>query len=152
MKHALWRLALSGCVTGVYLWAGASKLADPAAFAFAIDNYRLLPWPAAVGVAHALPWLEIVAALALWVSRWRAGALGILTGLGLVFVVALGSAMVRGLDIACGCFGAGGGGGSGLGWALVRAIGLSVVCGGLLVAEMKAMGGGRAAGGKVGGE
>ena len=56
-------------------------------------------------VAMTLPWIEVVAALALLVGvRARDGA--ILAGGSLVvFTVAVIAAFARGLDIECGCFG-----------------------------------------------
>jgi hypothetical protein len=54
-----------------------------------------------------MPALEVLASLAL-VSRvlWRGGAL-ILGTMLLVFVAALFQAILRGIDIECGCFGKG---------------------------------------------
>jgi len=52
-----------------------------------------------------LPWLEVITALALFTQRLRLGAITLLSGLTVLFLGALISAWVRGLDIACGCFG-----------------------------------------------
>jgi hypothetical protein len=49
--------------------------------------------------------LEITAALALWIPTVRLGASLLCTGLITAFLVALGSAVARNLDISCGCFG-----------------------------------------------
>ena len=116
-------------------YAAVGKIADPAAFAFAIDNYRLVPWPVAVVMALYLPWLEIAAVAALFWKRARGGALVILTGLSGLFAAALTSGMIRGLDISCGCFGADGA--PGLGWPLARAILLLAVGVPLLVVEQQ---------------
>jgi putative oxidoreductase len=81
------------------------RLADPAGFANDIDNYKILPWTIAVGLAFYLPWLEMFCGLALILRRLYLGGLSILTGLVAVFLVATIAAKVRGLDITCGCFG-----------------------------------------------
>jgi putative oxidoreductase len=99
-------------VAGLFMWAGVAKALDPVAAAQEVANYRLVGPGLATALAVYLPWLEIVVALALGVRRTQGGALllsGILYGL---FIAALASAWGRGLDIACGCFGAGGGTGN----------------------------------------
>jgi putative oxidoreductase len=114
-------------VGAVFVAAGAGKVADPAQFALDVFNYRLLPWPGAVAVALYLPWLEIIVGIAL-MSRARVvgrGALLLCTAMTVVFLVALVTAGVRGLDIRCGCFG---GGGGSLGEALVRDVALLGGC------------------------
>ena len=92
-------------VAGVFLYAGAIKALDPAQFAADVENFQLLPYAAACATGLYLPWLEIVAALALATGIWRAGASLLLGGMLCVFLAALGSAWARGLDITCGCFG-----------------------------------------------
>ena len=90
------------------LVAAVPKLRDPAAFAVAIGHYRLLPAPGPAFVAHTLPWLELVIALALIVGRrWLAAAWALAFALFAVFFLAVTSAWWRGLDISCGCFGSG---------------------------------------------
>ncbi len=92
------------------LYAAAPKLLDPAAFATAVGHYRLLPDWGNILVAHTLPWLEAVTALALLLGGRRlAGAWLLATGLSAVFAAAVASAWLRGLDISCGCFGTGSG-------------------------------------------
>jgi uncharacterized membrane protein YphA (DoxX/SURF4 family) len=92
--------------SGIFLFAAAPKIIDPAAFALAIGHYRLIPTPGPALVAHTLPWLELVIALALLVGRrWLAAAWLLALGLSTVFLIAVASAWWRGLDIACGCFG-----------------------------------------------
>ena len=92
-------------IGAVFIFAGAIKACDPAAFANDIHHYRITPWMVSVAVALYLPWLEILCGLCLAVRRFEAGATGVALGLMTVFTIALLSAWVRGLDIACGCFG-----------------------------------------------
>ncbi|HLP06827.1 MAG TPA: MauE/DoxX family redox-associated membrane protein [Opitutaceae bacterium] len=95
------RLALAA----VFVVAAVAKIADPAAFHDAILSYRLLPAPLTAAVALWLPWLELCAGLALLRPRHRDAALGLIFALTAVFLVALGQAAWRELDIVCGCFG-----------------------------------------------
>ncbi|AHF94970.1 hypothetical protein OPIT5_00105 (plasmid) [Opitutaceae bacterium TAV5] len=93
-------------LAGVFLWSGFAKVSEPAAFLASIEGFRILPYHWAWLTSLLLPWLEITTALALLAGRsWtRAGAL--LAALMLLgFMVAVGSAWIRGLEINCGCFG-----------------------------------------------
>ncbi|MGF1453003.1 MAG: MauE/DoxX family redox-associated membrane protein [Opitutales bacterium] len=94
-------------LAAVFLWAAFGKLADPSDLLEAILGYQLVPRPWAYLGAYLLPSLELSAALALLLPGWRrAGALWI-AALLVVFCGALIAAWVRGIDLACGCFGGG---------------------------------------------
>ncbi len=94
-------------LAGVFLVAAAPKLADPAAFAAAITNYRAFPDALVHVIATVVPALELVGALAL-LTPWRRGGALLLGGLLLGFTVLLAVSMARGLDLDCGCFGGNG--------------------------------------------
>jgi putative oxidoreductase len=97
------RLALAA----VFLAAAFGKLRDPYGFAVNLFAYRLLPAAWAAPAALVLPAIESVAALALITGLlWRGAAL-ICGTLMLVFIAALAQAILRGIDIDCGCFGEG---------------------------------------------
>lgn len=100
LEHVL-RVAVS--VT--FATAGVLKLKDPDATLVAVFQYKLLSWESSSRVATYLPFLEITAAIGLWVPRVRAGACAVSAGLCILFMTALGSAVVRNLDVTCGCFG-----------------------------------------------
>ena len=95
---------------GTFAAAGLLKALDPAQFARDVDHYRILPYFAAAPVALYLPYLEIVCGLAVFVPALRRGAAAVLLAAATLFILALGSAWARGLDIRCGCFGAAAGG------------------------------------------
>ena len=89
----------------ILAWAGLAKIGDPRAFADQVHNFRLLPVALENLAAMTLPWIELVAALALILGiRARAGAM-LATALLAVFTAAVLSALWRDLDIECGCFG-----------------------------------------------
>ncbi len=103
MKYA-WRV-VDLIVGGIFVYAGVSKVFDPAQFANDIDNYKTLPWFVSVRLAFYLPWLEIFCGLAVISRFFYRGGLSILTALLAVFIGVTIAAKLRGLDITCGCFG-----------------------------------------------
>lgn len=96
-------------VVGVLLgWAALAKLSDLPSFARDIHHFHLMPVAGENLLAIVLPWVELVAALALILNlRARGGALVAAALLG-IFTAAVGVALARGLDITCGCFGTAG--------------------------------------------
>jgi hypothetical protein len=100
----VWRI-VDLIVGGLFIYAGVLKALDPISFGIDIDNYKILPWPASVRLAFYLPWLEILAGLAVITRRFYQGGLSILAALTSIFIVASVVAKARGLDVTCGCFG-----------------------------------------------
>lgn len=90
----------------VFVYAGVLKVRDPIEFANDINNYHLLPWTIGVRLAFYLPWLEILAGLALIFHRLFSGALALTGALLLGFIAATIWAKAQGINVACGCFGA----------------------------------------------
>jgi uncharacterized membrane protein YphA (DoxX/SURF4 family) len=89
----------------VFLFAALPKIGDMQSFALQIHNYRMIPVALENLMAITLPWIELVIALALLLGIYpRSGAM-LSAGLMVVFLVAIGQAVARGLDIDCGCFG-----------------------------------------------
>jgi len=93
---------------GVWIWAGAAKLAEPYAAVLAVRAYQLLPGGLADTVGHLLPTFEIVVGAALVLGLLTRGAAVISGLLFLAFIVGISSVWARGLQIDCGCFGGGG--------------------------------------------
>jgi uncharacterized membrane protein YphA (DoxX/SURF4 family) len=89
----------------VFCYAGVAKALNPGQFAIDLDHYRLLPYFALAPLALYLPWLEIVSGIGVVFGPARRGALLVLLALNVIFTLAIGSALARGLDITCGCFG-----------------------------------------------
>jgi len=89
----------------VFLAAALAKIGDLATFAAQIHNFRLVPVWSENLVAMTLPWVELIAGLSLVLAiRPRDGG-WVVTVLMAVFLIAVGQAVVRDLDIECGCFG-----------------------------------------------
>jgi len=89
----------------ILVWAGLAKVGDPRSFAEQVHNFRMVPMALENLVAITLPWIELLAGLALLTrARARAGAV-IASGLMVAFTLGVAIAFARGLDIECGCFG-----------------------------------------------
>lgn len=88
----------------VLIVAAIDKAADPSAFAASIVNYKIISgWPA-LAVATVLPWIELVTGLCVLFGVMRTGGAVVASGLFALFAALMASALVRGLDIGCGCF------------------------------------------------
>ena len=114
-------------VGGVFIYASLDKLAHPQAFAEVIHHYRIVPMALLHPAALLLPMVEFVVGAALVLGLGRRGAALILAVLLLVFMGGIGSALLRNLDISCGCFNTDGGHGVGLS-LLWRDLGLLLLC------------------------
>lgn len=96
-------------VGGVFAFAGGLKMADPAQFALNVANYRLVPHEWTHLVAILVPGIEVAAGFLVLAGIWlRPAALVVLSMTGMFFFVIV-SALARGLNIECGCFGTVGG-------------------------------------------
>jgi putative oxidoreductase len=91
-------------LAAVFLTACWHKLLNPGSFALDIATYQILPLELINVMAIILPWIELVAATMLLSGiRSRAAAL-LISGMMLMFTVAISIALYRGQDMSCGCF------------------------------------------------
>jgi putative oxidoreductase len=89
---------------GLFIAACVHKIGHPASFAVDVATYRLLPLSTINLFAVIVPWVELMVGLMLVLGiRVRAAAL-VTSGLMASFMIALGWALVQGLDMSCGCF------------------------------------------------
>jgi uncharacterized membrane protein YphA (DoxX/SURF4 family) len=108
--HPVIILAARLVLGSVFVIAGVEKVVNPNAFAKAINNYQMLPFAALNVMALILPWLEVLTGVFLIFGiRLRASS-ALIASMLVVFLIAIGSAMARGLSIECGCYSQGGGG------------------------------------------
>ena len=94
-------------LAGLLVYAGALKLVDLSGFADDIDHYRLLPQALVGPLALALPVFEVITGAALLTSTYMRGAAVLCAAMLASFGLAMAQAKLRGIDLACGCFGAG---------------------------------------------
>jgi putative oxidoreductase len=100
-------LALSLSLAAVFFYASVDKLRDPLQFADSIAAFAILPAPLISPFALSLPVFEVgCGLLLLWPSTRRVGAMAVAI-VSVMFFAALSSALLRGLTLDCGCFGAG---------------------------------------------
>ena len=88
----------------IFIAAALPKITDPPSFAHMIYNYRILPAGLINISALVLPWVEIVAGLALVLGVWTRGARWIIGLMLATFIIAIGINLLRDNAIDCGCF------------------------------------------------
>ena len=98
----LMRLVLAA----VFAAAALPKIQASGEFAAAVLNYRVTGPVWSAWIALFLPWLELAAAFGLLTPPLRRASGLVLAGLLLLFMAMHAQAWARGLEIACGCFGA----------------------------------------------
>ena len=93
----------------LFVFSGIEKIIELQTFSTSIANYKLLPNFTINFFAIILPWIELSAGLLLIFGICVKENAAIINLLLVVFIVAVGISMMRGLDIDCGCFGTAGG-------------------------------------------
>lgn len=106
-KSEILALSLRVLMGAWFVYAGALKIfvAGLDRFVVDIENYRLVSGHLAVVVGYTIPWFEVIGGLCFMLGILRKGAWWVMFGLVIAFVVSVGSAWARGLDISCGCLG-----------------------------------------------
>ena len=89
----------------VFIYAAVTKISDPNGFSQAIYNYKLLPLFLVNILAIILPWVELSAGFLLVFGVSVKENSAIISGLLIIFILAVLISFFRGLDIECGCFG-----------------------------------------------
>jgi uncharacterized membrane protein YphA (DoxX/SURF4 family) len=100
-------LVLRIAVGGLLMAAGALKVGHPQALAATIAAFRILPAFAVAPFALLLPIFEIGLGAYLVVGLYARVAAIIAAVEFVVFALAIASVVIRGIPIACGCFGQG---------------------------------------------
>ena len=130
LTHPIFLRAVGLVVGAVLVLASLDKIAHPDRFADIVHDYDMLPLTLVNAFALALPMVEFVTGAALLVGVWRRAAGLLATGLTAMFMLAIAQALLRGLDIECGCFDVSGMSSTKAGWDLfARDAGLLVAAG-----------------------
>jgi uncharacterized membrane protein YphA (DoxX/SURF4 family) len=98
------RLAIQLLVGAFFVYASLDKIANPAGFAKAVYQWQIGGPVASNLVAVTLPWVELVAGALLVLGAWRREAAAAIALMLVVFLLAAGSVLARGIDVEnCGC-------------------------------------------------
>ncbi len=97
----------------LFLWAAYNKLKNPALFAPSVRAFDIVPGFLPESASHflvrftvgAVPWVEVVCGVCLVLGLWSRAAAAALGALLVVFILLIVQALLRGLDVDCGCFG-----------------------------------------------
>jgi len=89
----------------VFILSGLDKINDLAAFSDAIENYRLLPLELVNIVAIIIPWIEVVTGAMLLLGVFIKENSIIIFSILSIFTIAIFLAVLKGLNINCGCHG-----------------------------------------------
>ena len=88
----------------IFVVAALPKIADPPSFAHMVYNYRIVPGTLINLSALVMPWVELLAGLALILGIWTRPARWIISTMLLIFIVAISINLARNNAIDCGCF------------------------------------------------
>jgi uncharacterized membrane protein YphA (DoxX/SURF4 family) len=88
----------------IFVIAALPKIADPPSFAHMIYNYRLVPGSLINISALIMPWVEVLAGLALILGVWKSAARNVVAALLAIFIIAISINLGRDNAIDCGCF------------------------------------------------
>jgi hypothetical protein len=97
-------LAARWILGGMFVYASYNKVLAPAVFAKIIYGYGLFPAMFINLIAIIVPFLELVAGLALIIGFYPRSAALIVNAMLLVFITALSINLIRGHEFDCGCF------------------------------------------------
>lgn len=87
----------------VFLFFGIEKISNPNSFAVEILNYGFFPLFSVNIIAIILPWVEVLVGIFILLGI-RLKSSSLLGGfLMLFFIISVAIAMMKGLDISCGC-------------------------------------------------
>lgn len=115
LTHKAFILVLRIFLGGLFLYSSIHKIQNPDAFAGAIRGYKLLPIGLTNIFALFVAWSEALAGVMLILgimTRQAAGAVALLL---VMFIVAIGTTIARGIAVDCGCFSNEGGHATGVG-------------------------------------
>ena len=89
----------------MFIYSAWSKLQDPRVFQTMVDNYRLLPACMTALFSVTMSMAELLVGAMFLFTKWTREAAFAPVVMLAMFLVALTQALIRDLDISCGCFG-----------------------------------------------
>jgi putative oxidoreductase len=104
LTHPWLTIRVQLALGAIFVIAAIPKIAYPPSFAHMIYNYRLVPASLINFSALVMPWVELLAGLALILGVWKAAARNVIGILLAIFIIAISINLVRDNAIDCGCF------------------------------------------------
>ncbi len=86
------------------IYASLYKVIDPGSFARSIWYYHMVPGSLINLMAIVLPWVELICGVFMIIGVYYRGAVFLINLMMVMFILALSSAIARGINIDCGCF------------------------------------------------
>jgi uncharacterized membrane protein YphA (DoxX/SURF4 family) len=104
LTHPWLTIRVQIALGAIFVIAALPKIADPPSFAHMIYNYRLVPSSMINISALAMPWVELLAGLALILGVLKTAARNVVAIMLAVFIIAISINLFRDNAIDCGCF------------------------------------------------
>ena len=104
LTHPWLTIRVQIALGAIFVVAALPKITDPPSFAHMIYNYRILPAGLINISALVMPWVELLAGLALILGVWTRPARWLIGLMLAVFMIAIAINLGRGNAIDCGCF------------------------------------------------
>ena len=104
LTHPWLTIRVQLALGAIFVIAAIPKIADPPSFAHMIYNYRLVPASLINISALVMPWVELLAGLALILGVWKAAARNLIGIMLAIFIIAISINLFRDNAIDCGCF------------------------------------------------
>ena len=98
-------ILLSRFILGIiFIYASIDKIIDPISFSSTIDNYHISPYSLNNIAALVIPWMELIIGVFLIFGIFISGSSFIAILLLFFFIFILTQALLRGINVDCGCF------------------------------------------------
>ncbi|HYK04297.1 MAG TPA: MauE/DoxX family redox-associated membrane protein [Thermoanaerobaculia bacterium] len=104
LTHPWLTIRVQIALGAIFVAAALPKITDPPSFAHMIYNYRILPGGLINISALVMPWVELLAGLALIIGVWKRPARWIIAAMLVTFIIAISINLARNNAIDCGCF------------------------------------------------
>jgi putative oxidoreductase len=104
LTHPWLTIRVQIALGAIFVAAALPKIADPPSFAHMIYNYRIVPGFLVNLSALTMPWVELLAGLALILGVWTRPARWLIGAMLVVFIAAIAFNLMRNNAIDCGCF------------------------------------------------
>jgi putative oxidoreductase len=104
IKHPATLTTLKVFLGLIFILSSVTKVGTPEKFGESIAAYRLIPEMFIPVLSMLIPWLQLICGVLLITDMYVQSSAMIISGLLVVYTVAIAQAWARGIEIPCGCF------------------------------------------------